>query len=755
MSQSIALLSLICGSAAGLAAQIPAPLRPTTDPVALRAEALAVAGDSTGAMAFLDSAMRAQPKNAAAWHQYGLLHWAMAASGRRGGYIGDARVLNLLRGADSALRLATKFAPDSAQYWVTLGRFNLQSDVASMHFAASRQMENALKAATRVNDSLFMAMGADEVGSAIWRRYELVTNRAMTTDGNHVQLAGPNNKWRRDRGADYVATFAKKIEPATGVADYLAGLERFRAAVAAGPTHLRYSRHLFMALAEGRRWPELLASATERATRSPFDFQARLAQGLALHRLGRDGPARAAFDTALVQMDESDRARLLRLTRILRPRPSAETVGGIGDSIAFTALSLGQRNAVESMYWLLNDPLSTTRENEYQLEFFSRVVYAEFRWSDEDLGVRGADTDRGDIYVRYGPPDVEITVPGKSSVQQYKDTAGNLQMSTNEDGGATLIWSYRLGYTFFFDMAAGFGTARVPVVDRQFVADVKNASPVSWNNLGLVSRVDSMDVRVARFRAPGDSADVVVAANVSLESLLRDVEIVDPEVSIDFRVYDAFARTNGAESTRASLNADSVTKTATRAWVRRIGKGINMVRVEAMQRDVGRAARATLRAEPDTTKGFGLSDVLLANARLHAPPANVTSWRMLGVEPSNGVVRSGARIGLAWEIYELAEQAQANTYRVSIAVERVKRVGAAALALRVLDGLGSVLRQGESGSDRLVLSFDRKVAASATQVEYIALDWLGESRGEYRLRIEVADINGQKKSARETSFTIR
>ncbi|MEQ1692217.1 MAG: GWxTD domain-containing protein [Gemmatimonas sp.] len=756
MSHFIALLSLICGSAAGLAAQVPAPLRPTTDAVARRADSIALAGDSSRALAFLDSALRRQPKNAAAWHQQGLLHWAMAKSGRRGGYIGDARVLNLLRGADSALRLATKHAPDSAQYWVTLGRFNLQSDIASMHFAASRQMENAFKAATRIDDSLFMAMGADEIGNAIWRRYETTVNLAIPVNGGHVQLQ-TNAQWRRGLAKDFLETFAKKIKPPTGTADYTAALERYRVAEAIAPTNLRYSRHLFMALAERARWAELLTIANARAARSPFDAQSRFAAGLALHRMGRDAQAKVVFDSALSLLDPVERASLFRLTRVVPPSANVLTGKRAGDSVSMARLSVAQGEVLSQLYWLMSDPLVATTENEHQLEFISRVVYADMRWSNDDLGLRGADTDRGDIFVRYGPPDEEMTIPGKASVQQSVDTNFGSQplMSSREEGGATIVWQYRSGDVFFFDMAAGFATARLPLPDQQYVADVKSVKPVSWDNLGLLSRVDSMDVRLTRFRATGDSADLVVAANVSLESLLRDVEIANPDVTVDIRIYDGMARTTGVESTQRALNADSVTKSATRAWVRRIGKGVSIVRVEAMQRDAGRATRAILRAEPDSAKGFGLSDVLLANASTKEPPANATSWRMLGVEPSNGVFRSGAKIGLAWEIYELVEQTQANAYRVSIAVERVKRTGAAALAMRVLDGVGAVLRQGESSSDRLMLSFDRKVAARATQVEYIALDWLGESRGEYRLRIEVTDLNGQQKSSRETTFTIR
>jgi GWxTD domain-containing protein len=748
---------LTLGAATRADAQVPRPLRASGDPVARRADSVAAAGDSAAALALLEAEVRTKPRNAAAWHQLGLLQWSMAAANRRGGYIADGVTINRLRGADSALRLATKHAPDSAQYWVSLARFNLQSDVGSMHFAASREMENAHKAATAVGDSVFMAMGSDEIGMAIWRRYETIANRAISTNNQTLQLA-TNASWRRSRAKDHLETFAKKIEPPTGTADYIMALERFRDAVAIDPVNLRYSRHLFMALAERGRWPELLATATARAAKAPFDAQARFAAGLALQRLGRTALARAAFDSAIALSDPAEMAALFNIRRVVPPGANPATGKRSADSASIGALSAEQRETFGRLYWLLNDPLMSTAENEHLLEFQARVVHAELRWTDDDLGLRGADTDRGDIFIRFGPPDEEMTIAGKASVQiaTIKDTkdAHNV-MATREDAGATLAWIYRSGEVYFFDMAMGFGTARLPVPDIQYVQDMQNIKPVSWDNLGLATKVDSMDVRLTRFRAGRDSGDVVVAANVSLESLLRDVEIADPEVAIDFRIYDASARTHGAESTRRALAADSVTKSATRSWVRRIGNGLNIVRVEAMQRDVGRATRATLRAERDTDEGFGLSDILLAKPGTAPPPSDATTWRMLGVEPSNGVYRAGEKIGLAWEVYALAANANTNRYRVAITIERVQSTGAAAMAMRVLDRVGGLLRQGESGSERLELSFDRSVAARGTQVDYVALDWIAETRGTYRLRVAITDQQTQETRSRETTFTMR
>ncbi len=763
----VAVITLVGGIAADLVAQPPQanaiaswqiakPVRPSSDPVVRSADSLAALGDSLGALALLESEVRTRPKNAAAWHQLGVLQWSLAAAGRRGGFIADKFVIDRLRGADNALRMATKLAADSAQYWITLSHFNRQSDVASMHFAASRQAQNAYTAATKRGDSLFIAMAADDMGMAIWRRYEMVVNRALAVDNRTIQLQ-TNASWRRGLAKDFIASFARRIVPPTGDADHAAALDLFRKAVTVDPVNLRYSRHLYMALAEQKRWSELLSLATARAARSAFDVQARLAAGLALQRLNRTVDAQRQFDLALTMLDPHEADRLFAVSRLIPPSANVLTGERTADSATFVNLTVEQRVIFDRLYWQLGDPLIGTPENEHRVEFYARVVQAEFRWTDEDLNLRGGDTDRGDVFIRFGPPDEEITVPGKSSVQQNVDTNYVSQpvISSRDDAGVTLIWQYRSGDVFFFDMSPGFGTARVPVTDIQYVHDVKTVRPAAWDNVGVANRVDSMDVRITRFRARGDSLDLVVAANVSTETLLRDVEISNPEVSLDFRVIDARARTVASTSTRAALSADSITRSVTRTWMERVGGSANVVRVEATQRDVGRALRATLRTQDVDHRGFGISDILLASVPSQQPPATATEWRQLGLEPSSGVYRAGDKIGLAWEVYELAQSANTNRYQLAITVERIRRRGVAGLSLRLLDRLGSVLRQGESGSESLQLAFERTAPARATQVEYLALDWQGNARGDYRVRLEVTDLLSKLTRTRDTNISIR
>ena len=706
------------------------------------ADSMAAAGDSAGAFDMLESTLRRDSRNAAAWHQLGLISWSMARSARKPQFIRDARVVRWLTVADSALRLATQLAPDSARYWLSLGRFNLTSGVSTQRFAAAGQAQHALDAATKTGDSLLFAAAADEVGMAVWRRYEPVAHRATTNAGVGVDLFAI----QRNHAADYLRSVVQKIEPPTGNADYTNAFEHFRWAERADRTSQRYSRHLFMALGERGRWNEMRSLARERVTQYPIDYQAWMAIGLASHRLADETAATVAFDSAAVLMDDAERDRMSSLTRILRPRPVKNRNGkdvqaAAGDAQSFLKLNEGARRGLEAMFWMMSDPLALTNENEYRLEFLSRVVYADFRFTNEDLGVRGADTDRGDIYVRYGPPKQEVTI-GASGNQSLQFT--------------TLAWIYGDDLVFFFDLIPGFATARTLFSDRDYVELVKSAIPVKWDNVPTTRLLDTIPIRIARFRATADSIDAVVSALVPVDSLVRGLPMVRVPVDIDFRLYDQFVRVRGVESAQSGIAPDSAVQPLARTWTRRLGPGINVVRVEALQLDSKRAARAMSRVDPERTTGFGMSDVLLGGKpalRNNGRPAE--RWTDVAIEPSAGTFAAGSAIGLLWEMYEIAAINGQAKYRLAVTVDRVDRLGAAGFAARLVDGVGRTLGRQQSGRSHLTIAFDRAVAGMPTLVEFVSLDLSEAAAGAYRLRVDVTDLTNQRKTSRQTEFRIR
>ncbi len=103
---------------------------------------------------------------------------------------------------------------------------------------------------------------------------------------------------------------------------------------------------------------------------------------------------------------------------------------------AFRKLSTNEeREAFIEIFWGMRDPTPDTRENEYREEHYRRIAYANERFAS---GIAGAKTDRGRIYIMWGPPDEIESHPA----------GGPYQRPHWEGGGQTSVhpfeqWRYR------------------------------------------------------------------------------------------------------------------------------------------------------------------------------------------------------------------------------------------------------------------------------------------------------------------------
>jgi GWxTD domain-containing protein len=72
---------------------------------------------------------------------------------------------------------------------------------------------------------------------------------------------------------------------------------------------------------------------------------------------------------------------------------------------AFQALTTDdERERFIEQFWLRRDPTPGTLENEFKEEHYRRIAYTNGKFSDR-TGLAGWKTDRGRIYITYGPPD--------------------------------------------------------------------------------------------------------------------------------------------------------------------------------------------------------------------------------------------------------------------------------------------------------------------------------------------------------------
>jgi GWxTD domain-containing protein len=61
-----------------------------------------------------------------------------------------------------------------------------------------------------------------------------------------------------------------------------------------------------------------------------------------------------------------------------------------------------ERQAFIEQFWLRRDPTPGTPENEFKEEMYRRIAFTNDRFS---AAIPGWKTDRGEIYIKYGPPD--------------------------------------------------------------------------------------------------------------------------------------------------------------------------------------------------------------------------------------------------------------------------------------------------------------------------------------------------------------
>ncbi len=120
----------------------------------------------------------------------------------------------------------------------------------------------------------------------------------------------------------------------------------------------------------------------------------------------------------------------------------ARTAGG--DSTA--AQQAGERRAERDRFWRAKDQLFATELNERMLEQYRRFAYATWHFANPSLGLRGWETHRGRIYLRYGEP---LDVNDKSDEAQKKllgrtsGDVGEMGFAAFERIAATMVYEVK------------------------------------------------------------------------------------------------------------------------------------------------------------------------------------------------------------------------------------------------------------------------------------------------------------------------
>lgn len=665
----------------------------------------------------------------------------------------DQAHISALRAVDNSLRWAVSLAPDSAQYLIDLGRYFLYSDLITLRLQAPRIFERALRAARIAQDTVRTAQALDELGMVSWRRYESLANRRALVD-----VTGPQPATLLSGGAS-VARFLDQhtvvIKPQPGLKDSHTAASRFAEGVTSDPGNERVRHHLYMVLAERADWRALAAAARSAVSRDASDAWSWLALGLAEHRLTHLEIAAAAFDSGIAVLPDAHRRRINSLERLLSKDEAAR----------FLRLPAVVRGELEDSYWLTADPLLLTAGNEYQVEFLARVTFAELRWTSHDFDIRGADSDRGMVHIRFGPAPVVAAFASKTSETEacvsteHKRREGELALDCVDDGGMgdrIELWHYPdLPLHFLFRAPPTFGVATFSGEYAHLAEEMTAAATVSWRNLPIASvTFDSMDSQLTRFRANIDSTDILVFAAIDVSRLIG-------ETAKGIPVEEALvvARTDGrrvfTDTASHILSTAAHSPIRKREWRFRVGRGTLVYSIEAYARSTRRASRARSALTARANIGFEMSDLLLAEQIRPKPGISPGRWTDFDFQPVPGSISQGTPLGLLWETYWLAGPEQINRYRVRIGLKRHAVEGGGTVRTRVLQGIRAALGRTASGVREVYLSYDRETPSNLVVVDYLMLDTSEMDVGAYTVTAEVKDLIANRTHMQERIVRIR
>jgi GWxTD domain-containing protein len=149
-----------------------------------------------------------------------------------------------------------------------------------------------------------------------------------------------------------------------------------------------------------------------------------------------------------------------------------------------------EREQFIEQFWLRRDPTPDSQENEFKEEHYRRIAYANERFAS---GIPGWKTDRGRIYIAFGPPDENESHP----------SGGTYERPIEEGGGTTSTfpfekWRYRwiegIGNDVIIEFVDPTMTGEYRMTmdpsEKDALLYVPNAGLTLYEQMGLSSKVD-------------------------------------------------------------------------------------------------------------------------------------------------------------------------------------------------------------------------------------------------------------------------
>ena len=546
---------------------------------------------------------------------------------------------------------------------------------------------------------------------------------------------------------------------------YRKAIEYLKTALQSDPMRRSVYTQMMKIYALKGDWNEASRLTDDMMTFFGEDANTYLYAGVAQYKLGNLERATQAFEQAQLRMSEKEMTSMADIGLLLPEREQA----------AYRADPVGY--AVK--YWTSQKPRFLTAWNERKLEHYFRMTYADLLYSAPKRNLRGWETQRGQILIRYGIPLVEVVMEKEGALSSRTDQnqIGNERFSTTDLGVqentnyvsdmsdpkdvARLynIWIYP-EFRFVFEEAVRNGDYQFYTPSTQDIAygvdgfanDYELRSKEVFRKYADLytykapGRQVELPYLVNTFKGKSDHADVYVHAGVPI----RNFDAKNPEIGLNLNVGTFLIGANrdflverrqtvyGMKSAQVVGFKDQNLWLLTQVMSSPPGAQTLSVEFETPNSGTVGVQRRSIRVPDYNGSEFMISDAMLAYNIAESPEnrpilAGDVVRNGLSIRPAPWSVFGADRpVYIYFELYNLGLNAGTKTqYEVEA---QLKPKDASRGAERVVNGLfGRNNRKGVS------VKFTNG-GVSKEDSQYLVLDAADQPEGLYTLVLRVKDV---------------
>lgn len=308
-------------------------------------------GKRDSAISHLKKSISLNRKHAKAYNQLALI------------YMDEGTVHGRFK-ATFEMERALKLEPDNLQFRYNYALLNLKKGLT---FEAKRQFSKILEADPYHAMCYFHLASLEEENAM---HYKNMISIDPTMDG-----------------IIFMQSFAKEAQQKA--ANY------YKQAISANPKFSDVYYRLALLLFEFNEFNEMIQLLESAVKIMPKDKNCRLFLGFAYQQIQRFDDAEREYNIAKSLMRPAE----VRIIESIKPILSSAALQEMNES--FIKIDSA---AVLERIWKSKDPFYLTEFNERKLEHFSRMAYANLRFSFPEKDIEGWQTDRGKVFIRYGNP---------------------------------------------------------------------------------------------------------------------------------------------------------------------------------------------------------------------------------------------------------------------------------------------------------------------------------------------------------------